>query len=451
MNRLKGKKILVLGLGISGRAAASFLLQQGAQVIGTDQKLQTLLSHPDLIRCRQAGLQLLSEEEISSMHAFDLVVVSPGIPPSNRLYAEACQQGIELIGEVELGCRFIHSHRLVGITGTNGKTTVTLLITHALNHNNRPARALGNIGLPLTQEISTIQSEEVLVVELSSYQLETFYQPVLEAGIILNITPDHLDRYQNMENYAKAKFKLGSCLKKGGTLYVEYSTWQAYSHLGVFANVKTYGYEPQCFIYTDLKRVFVQQEPVFTLPQQIQGRPSHDIENILGAFALCRELGLSGEKFQTALDSFKKPAHRIEFVLEKDGISYYDDSKGTNIDAVIRAVGSLTGPIILIAGGVDKGSAYTPWLEAFANKVKGIYAIGQAANKIKQDLTAQIPIYLCDSLEQAVRDASRLAQRGDNVLLSPGCSSYDMFKDYVHRGEVFQKVVRQLVKGGEDV
>lgn len=450
MNHLKGKKILILGLGISGRSAVGFLLQQGAFVTGTDQNIQKILSHPDLINCLQAGLRILPEEEIHSLNQFDYVVVSPGVSPSTHLYQEACLQGVKIMGEFELGCHFIQNP-MIGITGTNGKTTVTLLVAHALNQGGVAARALGNIGLPLTKEITTIQPQEVLVAELSSYQLETLRQPILDVGVILNITPDHLDRYQTMENYAKAKFKLGNCLKQTNTLYVEQHTWEAYQFLSPFKDVKTYGYDSTCFIYTDLDWVYLEHQPAFRLPQQLQGKRSHDIENVMAAYALCREYGLSHAQFASSLESFTKPSHRIEFVLEREGISYYDDSKGTNLDAVIRAVETLQGPIVLIAGGVDKGAAYTPWLKAFGNKVKCIYAIGQAAVKIKQDLTPHLSIYLCDSLEQAVLNASRVAQSGDNVLLSPGCASYDMFRDYAHRGEEFQRIVRQLVKGGKDV
>src|SRR4029077_14479995 len=207
---------------------------------------------------------------------------------------------------------------------------------------------------------------------------------------------------------------------------------------------RLYGYDKAAFISTDLSSVFSEGKKLFELPPALKNKKSHDLENLLAAFALCSDRGVLGETFLDAWLSFKKPPHRIEFVTEFQGVSYYDDSKGTNIDAVKRAVQSLEGPIILIAGGVDKCAPYTPWLEEFKNKVKLICAIGQAAAKIYEQLASHIPVMIFHSLDEAVHQATRFAQEGDNVLLSPGCSSFDMFKDYVHRGKEFQRIVHEL-------
>ena len=208
--------------------------------------------------------------------------------------------------------------------------------------------------------------------------------------------------------------------------------------------VRLYGYRSTSFIHTDLKVVFREGHRVFELPESLRDRRSHDLENCLAAYALCADKGIEGEEFIAAWRSFKKPPHRVEFVAEYQEVKYYDDSKGTNIDAVIRAVESLDGPLILIAGGVDKGAPYLPWLQGFKNKVKWICAIGEAAGKIRDQLTPYIPVEIFPSLVEAVKQASLIANRGDSVLLSPGCASFDMFKDYAHRGETFQQIVREL-------
>ncbi|CUI16245.1 UDP-N-acetylmuramoylalanine--D-glutamate ligase [Candidatus Protochlamydia naegleriophila] len=439
----QGKRVLVIGLGLSGRSAANFLLKLGAEVHGVDRNATMLETHPDLLAIKQEGLKIKLDHEMNDLAGFDLVVLSPGISTSHPLAVKALQMGIELIGEIELGCRAAH-HSMIGITGTNGKTTVTLLITHVLNQSGLLAKALGNVGVPFTQEILTLKPEEIAVLELSSYQLETLQQKILDEALILNVTPDHLDRYGTMQKYAEAKFGIERSMKNGGSLFVERETKEAYGHLLEGQLVSSYGYTADCTVYTDLECVFLNGQAMFTLPPALRGKQSHDVENLLAAYAVCSRRGISAQQFLQAYATFKKPSHRIEFVLERDGVRYYDDSKGTNIDAVMRAVQSLDGMIILIAGGVDKGASYTPWIQLFKDRVKLICAIGQAADKIKGQLSHQIPVHISTTLDLAIQHAAGLAKKGEIVLLSPGCASFDMFRDYVHRGEEFQRLVRQL-------
>lgn len=436
-------KVLVVGLGISGRSAAAFLLHRGFSIRGVDRDVNMLNTNPEIQLLKKQGLHVSHEDEISDVKEYDLVVVSPGIPQDHRLYLKAIQHGVDVCGEIELGCRLV-KNKMIGITGTNGKTTVTLLVAHALNSTGIKAKALGNVGVPLTKELIDVDPAEVLVVELSSYQLETMYQHVLDVAVLLNITPDHLDRYGSMDEYAKAKFIIGRCMKSSGKLFVEERAWKEYGRHYAGKPVSTYGYTTQSTVYTDLQSIYIHGKNQLILPSKYAGRASHDLENIMASFAICHEMGVSATQFLAALESFKKPSHRIEWVREKDGVDYYDDSKGTNIDATIRAVQTMPGPVVLIAGGVDKGSPYTPWVEAFANKVKCVCAIGQAADKIKCDLAGSVAVQLCRDLDEAVNVASGQAQAGDSVLLSPGCSSFDMFRDYAHRGDEFQRVVRKL-------
>lgn len=437
------QRILVIGLGLSGRSAVRFLIRQGALVVGVDHDQNHLENHPEVQNLKQAGMEARSDQERFGFENIALVILSPGVPSTHPLVLEALRNGIEVIGEIELGCRHINNP-ILGVTGTNGKTTTTLLIAHVLNACGISAKALGNVGSPFTQEIMDLDPADVIVLELSSYQLETLQQKVLDAALLLNITPDHLDRYRDMEEYAAAKCRMQLCLKAGGALVIESHTSHAYQHLLQKTPILTYGYAADLPLYSDLKSVYHCGQKVFDLPSSIAGRSHHDLENAMGAYALCASRGVTGSQFIQAFQTFQKPAHRIEFVLEHDGVKYYDDSKGTNIDAVIRAVESLDGPIILIAGGVDKGAAYTPWIKAFKGKVKGILAIGQAADKICKGLGERFSVEIINDLEQAVARAAVLAEKGDTILLSPGCASFDMFKDYAHRGEVFQRAVRTI-------
>jgi len=420
MLELSHKKVLVIGLGVSGRAAAEFLLHHGANVTGVDRNADLLKTNSDLAALRKMGLVTRHENDLLDCSSFDFTVVSPGVPTTQKQVQTVVAAHIPVFGEIELACRFL-KNRCVGITGTNGKTTVTLLVTHVLNENGIKARAVGNVGTPLTAELLHEHDlKEVYVLELSSYQLETLESQFLDAAVILNITPDHLDRYVDMNDYAQAKIRIGKCLKENGKLYVENKCYQEYRNLFDNQRPFIYGYEEK----TD-----------------------HNKENNEAACALCQTLGVLKEDFERALQSFKKPPHRIEYVATINGVDFIDDSKGTNIDAVIRAVESCDKKCVLIAGGVDKGSAYTPWIAAFAGKVKGICAIGQAADKIKKELSPHLPVELFPSLDSAVKHAASLAGPGEVVMLSPGCSSFDMFDDYVHRGNEFKKSVKSLSQG----
>lgn len=390
------KKVLVIGLGKSGLSALQLLTEQGKEAIGYDD---AHAQNPDIEWTQIAQ-----------------VVVSPGVPPDHFLYEKAVSLQIEVIGEAELALRSI-KQRAVAITGTNGKTTVTLLTEHILKTAGIPARAVGNVGEPLSALRGS--PEEVLVVELSSFQIETLRTRAFDAAVLLNITPDHLDRYTDMRAYAHAKCALEQCLKEGAPFFVQDAVLQ------------TYG---------DLFTQPVQQMPVLILPDMAR----HDRENALAAYALCRCFGVSEASFLRALWTFEKPAHRIEFVSEIDGICYYDDSKGTNVDAVIQAVYAMRGPVILIVGGVDKGASYLPWA-IFKEKVKQILALGQAAKKIAEELEPFFALQVVSSLREAVERARHIAVSGDTVLLSPGCSSYDMFRDYVQRGEEFKRYVKGYV------
>jgi UDP-N-acetylmuramoylalanine--D-glutamate ligase len=412
--------VLVIGMGLSGRSAVSYLLSKKEIVTAVDRFADQLAGDPEIQMLECRGLTFLSEEQLHDLSVFDLVVVSPGVPPSNSILEQAKAKGIEIIGEIELACRNL-VQPMIAVTGTNGKTTVTQMIGHVLNACGKPARVLGNGGIPLTSEVEQLK-DEIVVCELSSYQLETLRCRTVDAGAILNITPDHLDRYTGMEAYAKAKARLADCLKPAGKLYLSPQVQQQFEYL----------FE-KC-----------QENIELISLDNYKDHLNHDDVNRLTAKQLCLEMGVSGDEFDQAVAGFQKPPHRIEFVRNWKGVNYYNDSKGTNLDAVICAVASMSGAVVLIAGGKDKGSSFRPWLECFSGKVKTVVAIGEAKNKLAEELGAVVPVVLNESLTSAVLYASCIAEEGDNVLLSPGCASFDMFRNFEERGDRFKEAVMLL-------
>lgn len=394
--KLKGKRVVILGFGISGRAAARFLVSQGAKVTAIDDRAESLEKEPGV--CFKSALQ--DDDEI--------LIVSPGIPPSHILYREAKSRQIPVWGETELACRYL-KQRAIAITGTNGKTTVTKLIAHVLNDQGIPAAALGNIGIPLAGYQPA--GDEVAVVELSSYQLETMETAAFDIGVVLNITLDHIERYGSQEAYTQAKMRLRSCLKPGAPFYVHP---QLLLHGGRSYITEEFGWESP-----------------FTFEQ----------ENLCAAFQCVSFFGVGSSQFLQSVQTFQKPPHRLEFVGEVEGVSYYNDSKGTNIDAVIKAVMALPGKIHLIAGGMDKGGSYAPWISEFSGKVATIALIGEAADKIEQQLAGHFSIEKCGTLEKAFSYCRMQACSGETILLSPGCSSFDQYRNFEQRGEEFRRLI----------
>lgn len=443
MSSIRNQNICILGLGVSGRSALRYLQRSGALLFGVDQNWDLLNENREIQELKKQGIQFLHESQVDKLDFCKALIVSPGVPPTNLIYQKALNQGIEILGEVELACRTM-SNPCLAITGSNGKTTTTMLTTHVLNVAGIKARAVGNIGVPLTEALED-ENGDVIVLELSSWQLETLKSKAFDAALILNITPNHLDRHGTMQAYASAKLNIREGLKVGQPLYMGSD---CYATFGVHSAIPI-GYDENCLLRCDQTHVWLGDEIQFTLPEKYQGKKRHDVENMLGAFALCRSLGVDGPTFLKALSTFVKPPHRIEFVKEIGGVSYFNDSKATSLEAVMKAVESMDGKTILIAGGMHKGAAYHPWAASFKGKVGAIYAIGQAAEKIEADVGGTIPVQKCKDLDEAIQCASKIAKRGENVLLSPGCSSYDMFKNYEQRGEEFKRIVLQSLPNEE--
>jgi len=404
-------KVIVLGYGVSGKASAALLRAQGIDVIAIDRNPSenVFLDRPDF-----------------PLEGVSQVVRSPGIAPSHPIVARALAQSIEVVGETELAFRFL-KNRAIGITGTNGKTTVTLLVEHVLNVSGIQARAVGNIGVALSEYLLAPDPNDLLVIELSSFQLETLNEKKLQAAVYLNLTPDHLDRYSSMEAYAAAKAKIQDCSHK---LFVSDQVANEYGHL----------LKPGFHLFEHKLKETIAS---ISWLEYIQlGAPER--QNVQAAEALCAEFGVGKKQFLEALKQFKKPHHRIEWIGEMGGVHYINDSKGTNVDAVLHAIDLFKGPVVLIAGGVDKGASYAPWIEKFQGIVKKIIAYGQAASKMEGELASFFPFEKVDKFECAFNRASAAAVRGDCVLLSPGCSSYDQFPNYEYRGDAFRKKFNSL-------
>ncbi len=406
-------KTLIIGFSISGKASADLLHAQGKEVIAVDRKAMD---------------GALGEDAEIAWEEIERVILSPGVSPKHRHVEEAKRRAIEVVGETELACRYL-KNRMIGITGTNGKTTAALLTTHILREAGLKARALGNIGESLSGYAISPDEEEILVVELSSFQLETMESRRLDVAVCLNITPDHLDRYDSMRDYALAKCRIEDCLKEGGEMFVSKKVLEEYGAL--LKNAVSFETIPSPVALISSMRYIQLGLPEFP--------------NIQAVYPLCRRFGVSDEAFLRGLQTFRKPGHRIEYLGEQGGIAFYNDSKATNIDAVLYAVSLLDGPITLLAGGVDKGASYSPWIAAFGSKVVRIVAFGRAAPKLEAELADAFAFVRKETLEEALIAAVRMAELPMNIVLSPGCSSFDAFRNYEHRGNEFRRMVEEKV------
>ncbi len=397
------KKSLILGLGLTGCSFARYLEgEEGLEAY--DDRIEKLKDQPEIQELVSKGLILNPAPSAE----YDCVYLSPGVHPDHPLL----QGAGEKIADVELALRRVQNP-LIGITGTNGKTTVTELTAFVLQRSGRAARAVGNNGTPIL-DWARNPGGEVGVVELSSYMLEWTETPALEGGVILEITPDHLDRYASFEAYRAAKLRIRSILKPGAPLYVHESQIVE-------------GAEPFQQFAEDLglKRPFTFVE-----------------ENLMAAYSLCRLYGVNAKEFLKAAEAFQKPPHRLEFVVEKEGVSYFNDSKATNIESTLRAVEVVPSPIVLIAGGQHKGSSYLPWLEAFKGKVQALCLLGEAAPIIQKELGEAFETHCFEDLKSATEFAQSIAKSGGSVLLSPGCASFDQFENFQKRGEMFKGLLR---------
>jgi UDP-N-acetylmuramoylalanine--D-glutamate ligase len=454
---LKGKNVLVVGLGRSGLASARFLKKHGAFVIGFDEKAEEQFKEE-----KNDAQKLLDEIyycEIPDefIDRVQLVIVSPGVPLSKRPLVLAHKKGIEVIGEIELAYRFCKSKNIVAITGTNGKTTTTTLVGEILKKQYEDVVVCGNIGLPFIDTIETSSEDTIFVLEISSFQLETikYFKP--KVGCILNITPDHLNRHLTMENYTKAKMRIFENIDEMGYTVLNYDNNITRDLIGlakgnviVFSKTKTQ-FENVVFVENDViyftfegKTHEVMKKDEIFIPGQ------HNLENALAAISCTLPFGIEKDTIEQVLKTFRGVEHRIEFVAEINGIKFYNDSKGTNTDAAEKALNAFENPIILIAGGYDKGESFEKFASLVAKKVKKVFLLGQTKQKIASELEriGYKNFELVSTLKEAVRKSFECAQNGDIVLLSPACASWDMFENYEQRGRMFKEYVNELLTTG---
>jgi UDP-N-acetylmuramoylalanine--D-glutamate ligase len=418
--KTQGRHALVVGLGKSGDAAARLLRARGAEVVGADDKQ---VPFPGELR----------RVEPASLRGIDLVVASPGVPLSLPLFAEARARKIELVGEVELASRFIEEP-IVGITGTNGKSTTTALCGHLLSTAGFRVFTGGNLGTALSERVLSGEKLDATVCELSSYQLEAIVSLRCAAATVLNVTPDHLDRYPSLEGYAAAKQRIFENQSAGDTAAINAAD----------GRVRAMRTNP------GVRRVlFDAREPL-----RIEGvdlelraptlRGTHNRENAFAACLLARHFGAPLEALQKGLDTYPGLPHRLEPVRKVRGVEWVNDSKATNVDSVEKSLSAFPANVHIIMGGRGKGAPYAPLRELMRGRVKSILTIGEDAGTIARELSGVAEIEACSDLATAVARAEKKARPGDVVLLSPACASYDQFRNFEDRGDQFKALVRGL-------
>lgn len=442
---LHGKKVTVIGSGISGIAAAKLLQKHSAAVTIYDSNVHAVGAGGGLRAVCGEWTEELSKES-------ELLILSPGVPTDLPFLLDMKQRGVPVWGEVELAYHFAKG-RLIGITGTNGKTTTTALTGEIMRQYFEEVFVVGNIGIPYTGQAEETTEHSVTVAELSSFQLETVqddFHP--DVSVILNITPDHLNRHHTMENYIQAKLAVAMHQTKEQTCILNYEDAELRaradslpSRLLWFSSLrpleKGLYLEDGCIYYADgaSKTAVCRTEEL-----NIIGR--HNYENAMAAIGAAICMGVPFECIRTGLKNFHAVEHRIEYVATKNGVEYYNDSKGTNPDAAIKGIQAMSRPTLLIGGGYDKGSEYDEWIQAFDNKVKHLVLIGQTKEKIAEAAYRfHVPsVVLKETFEEAMDFCRNHAEPGDAVLLSPACASWGMFKNYEERGRCFKEYVHKL-------
>jgi UDP-N-acetylmuramoylalanine--D-glutamate ligase len=437
-----------VGLGRSGLAAALFLRRRGAQVTVSDIRSAEQLGK-DIPALLEEGIAVeAGGHGLLTFRRQDLIVVSPGVPLDTPELVQVRAFGLPIIGELELASRYLKGKSL-GITGSNGKTTTTSLCGAILEAGGLPTQVGGNIGVPVIALVDDSREDGWSVLELSSFQLETTEHFRPEIAVVLNVTPDHLDRHGTFENYAAAKERIFANQMPEDALVLNADD-DVTSRMAVRAKSRVFWFSAKrivrqgAFVHEGaiVFRASEQGAPEFILKvENIPLKGHHNVENVLAAVCAARLAGVEPDAIRKAVESFKAVEHRLEFVAEINGVDYYNDSKATNVDAASKAIAAFPGGIHLILGGKDKNSDYRQLRSLLEERVKTVYTIGAAAEKIETHIYGAVPVVSAGTLDQAVAKASEAAQPGEIVLLAPACSSFDQFENYEHRGQVFKDLV----------
>ena len=442
---LKGKMVMIIGLARTGSECARFLVNEGANVLVSDRRSEQELA-PEMASL--AGLPiryLLGGEERQWLTGVDLVVPSPGVPEDNRLLKEAAKQRIPVLSEIELAYRFFRAP-LMAITGTNGKSTTTTLVGEMLKASGRKVFVGGNLGAPFIGALSG--DWEWGIIEVSSFQLEWVEEFRPRIAALLNLTEDHLDRYPDFQAYSAAKERIFAAQTAADVAILNRDdplVWAMGERLR--SRVVSFGFaEVDNGVFAADDEIVWRDgssEERFPLRHvKIQG--VHNKENMMAAVAAAKSAAIEREVIQRTLEAFPGLEHRLEFVRQKDGVRYYNDSKGTNVGAVVKSVAGFSAPVILLAGGVDKGGDYGVLRDGIKQKVRRLILFGAAKQIIAAALGDLTETVIVNDIQSAVRDAAAHAQPGDVVLLSPACSSFDQFQNYAERGKVFKALVGAL-------
>lgn len=448
---MKNKKVLVFGSGISGIGAGKLLEQVGASVVLYDGKetLDKEVLKAQLGDDTKAEI-ILGELSEEVMETLDLVVMSPGVPTDLPVVLKMRDMGIPIWGEVELAYTYGKGD-VLAITGTNGKTTTTALLGEIMKNYKESVFVVGNIGNPYTAAALEMREDSVAVAEMSSFQLETIHEFRPKVSAILNITPDHLNRHHTMEAYIKAKEDIAKNQTKEDTCVLNYED-EVTRKIGenVKANVLYFSSQRKLDrgIYLDDGNIILRQDEEILVcnVNELKLLGTHNYENVMAAVAMAAAYGTPMEVIRRTIKEFAGVEHRIEFVREKDGVAYYNDSKGTNPDAAIKGIQAMNRPTVLIGGGYDKDSEYEEWIQAFDGKVKLLVLVGATKEKIAEaaEKVGFVSYVMADSFEEAVEKCIEAAEPGDAVLLSPACASWGMFKNYEERGDKFKELVNCL-------
>ena len=448
---MNNQKVLVFGSGISGIGATRLLEQVGREVILYDGNASL---DAEKIK-KQIGEQtkaevILGDLQEDVMKTLDLVVMSPGVPTDLPVVNQMRDMEIPIWGEIELAFTYGKGD-VLAITGTNGKTTTTALLGEIMKNYKESVYVVGNIGNPYTEVALDMSEESVAVAEVSSFQLETIHEFRPCVSAILNITPDHLNRHHTMEAYIEAKEDVAKNQTKDDTCVLNYED-EVLRKFGEIVNAEVLYFSSRRKldkgIYLENGNIVYKdnEETVVCHVEELQLLGTHNYENVMAASAMAIAYGVPMDVIRKTIKAFAGVAHRIEFVCEKHGVAYYNDSKGTNPDAAIKAVEAMNRKTLLIGGGYDKDSQYEEWIESFDGKVKYLVLLGQTREKIAA--TARrlgfVNIIMVDSLEEAVVTCAKLAEPGEAVLLSPACASWGMFKNYEERGDKFKEFVNAL-------
>ena len=445
---LDGKRVLVVGLARTGLVSALFSAAYGAKVTATDERpIPEVAEAAEKLRVAGVKLELGGFVPQTFLEQ-DLIVVSPGVPAKIEPLENARAKGIPVWSEIELAWRFLRG-KLVAITGSNGKTTTTSLVAHILKTSNVPTLIGGNIGTPLLALVETSVDTSVTVAEISSFQLETIDSFRPEIGVLLNLTPDHLDRHITFEAYAGAKMRMFENQLEKDIALLNADDPEVTKRMPA---------KPKIFWFSRQKRVatgaFLRDDQIIFRHEgsevelarlaDIQLRGQHNVENVLASCAAAYLAGAVPAAIAAGVKGFRGVEHRLEFVAELSGVQYYNDSKATNVDAAVKAVEAFPGPLVVILGGRDKGSPYAPLREPLHERARLALLIGESAEKIAADLGDAVAFENAGTLQQALHIAARHVQPGDTVLLAPACSSFDQFENYEHRGRVFKELVAQM-------